>query len=77
MAQIQQMIHSTGDKRPGEGENLYSYMGTNAQPNFNDAAKGWISEEHLFPGGNFGVGNWESYGHYTQAHIPLAKIEKT
>lgn len=73
LAQIGQMVHSSGDQRPGQGENLYSYMGTNATPNFNDAAVAWCNEKPQFPGGNFGNGNWEAYGHYSQV-VWVSKI---
>jgi hypothetical protein len=73
MADTQTFAHSSGDSRPGQGENLYAYFGTNASPNFNDAANAWCNEIANYHGENIGDGDFGSYGHYTQVVWPTTR----
>ncbi|KAL8727653.1 MAG: hypothetical protein Q9166_005889 [cf. Caloplaca sp. 2 TL-2023] len=59
--------HSSGDQRPGQGENLYW-----SKPNgsLEDASKGWLSEKKNYHGEKIGQGNFASFGHYTQCIWP-------
>lgn len=63
VAQGAGLQHSTGDQRPGQGENLYwqSAGGTLA-----NASQSWVNEDKDYHGEKIGEGNFEAYGHYTQ-----------
>ncbi|KAL8996387.1 MAG: hypothetical protein Q9169_004078 [Polycauliona sp. 2 TL-2023] len=66
----QGLKHSTGDQRPGQGENLYW-----SKPNgsLEQATKGWLNEKKNYHGEKIGEGDFGSYGHYTQAIWPSTK----
>ena len=55
--------HSTGDQRPGQGENLAW-----SKPNgsLTDGSKMWVDEKKNYSGQKIGEGDFGSYGHYTQ-----------
>lgn len=59
--------HSTGDQRPGEGENLF-WM--SAGGDLADASQGWVNERKDYHGEKIGEGNFEAYGHFTQVIWP-------
>ncbi|KAI4184395.1 MAG: hypothetical protein L6R41_004769 [Letrouitia leprolyta] len=60
--------HSSGDARPGEGENLYW-----SSPNGSlaDASAGWVAEKGNYHGEKIGEGDFGGYGHYTQMVLSL------
>lgn len=68
LASIEKMVHSTGDQRPGEGENLFSGWqsgGPYTNP-LRSGAQAWINEKKDYHGEKIGEGDFEKYGHYTQ-----------
>jgi uncharacterized protein YkwD len=76
MAQAQDFDHSDPNSRPGQGENLYAYSGTNAVAEFNGAAVDWCNEIANYHGEPIGEGNFESYGHYTQVRGSGGLVER-
>ncbi|KAK4967524.1 hypothetical protein LTR66_011948 [Elasticomyces elasticus] len=59
--------HSTGEQRPGQGENLYWKWTSNGEKGtFADAMQGWLNEEQKYHGEAIGEGNFADWGHYTQ-----------
>jgi len=49
------------------GENLFMSFG---KATFKNASDAWVGERPNYHGQNIGVGNWLSYGHYTQVSFP-------
>ncbi|KAL6722170.1 hypothetical protein ACLMJK_001277 [Lecanora helva] len=68
LAQLNQGLkHSTGDQRPGQGENLFWYS---SGGDLAGASQGWVNEQKSYHGEKIGEGNFEAYGHYTQVIWP-------
>ncbi len=62
--------HSTGDQRPGQGENLYWMSGGGDGDMLASGSQGWVDECKSYHGEKIGEGNFGSYGHYTQVIWP-------
>jgi hypothetical protein len=77
MASINDMVHSPDSYPPGQGENLFSYFGTNATPNLDSAAQDWCAEIANYSGQPIGQGNFESYGHYTQVKTQFEQFKRS
>jgi hypothetical protein len=60
--------HSSPDRRPNQGENLW--MGTRAAFTPEQMVADWLTERQMFRGGTFPNvttrGSWHDVGHYTQ-----------
>lgn len=69
LAQTQQMVHSSGDQRPGQGENLFAGMGKDYT--FSDGVNSWLGEEKDYHGEKIGEGDFEKWGHYSEFIFPL------
>ncbi|KAI1849129.1 hypothetical protein JX265_013143 [Neoarthrinium moseri] len=65
LAQIDKMEHSSGNQRPGEGENLAWYSNSPNDP-LSGGAQMWMNEAKDYHGEPIGQGNFGKYGHYTQ-----------
>ncbi|KAI4106015.1 MAG: hypothetical protein L6R37_002378 [Teloschistes peruensis] len=59
--------HSTGEQRPGQGENLYW---VSAGGSLASGSQGWVDEKKNYHGEKIGQGDFGSYGHYTQVIWP-------
>lgn len=59
--------HSTGEQRPGEGENL---AWSKPHGSLADGSKMWVDEKKNYSGQKIGEGDFGSYGHYTQVIWP-------
>ncbi|KAK2074965.1 hypothetical protein P8C59_009131 [Phyllachora maydis] len=67
LAQMDSLTHSSGDQRPGEGENLAFFGGAGADSApLSGAAHLWMAEARNYHGQPIPLGNFASYGHYTQ-----------
>lgn len=55
--------HSTGDQRPGQGENL---AWSKPHGSLEGGSKMWVDEKKNYSGQKIGEGDFGSYGHYTQ-----------
>ncbi|KAH8645813.1 CAP domain-containing protein [Xylariales sp. PMI_506] len=67
LVQIDQMVHSTGAQRPGEGENLAWAWASNGVKNpLTGGAQGWMNEAKDYHGETIAQGDFSKYGHYTQ-----------
>ncbi|KAJ2992536.1 hypothetical protein NUW58_g2130 [Xylaria curta] len=64
LAQIGKLQHSSGDQRPGQGENL-AWASASSTP-LAMSANMWLAEEKNYHGEPIGQGDFGSYGHYTQ-----------
>jgi hypothetical protein len=60
--------HSSPERRPGQGENLW--MGTRSAFTPEEMVDEWLRERQIFRGGTFPEvstsGSWHDVGHYTQ-----------
>jgi len=70
LAAIDSLDHSSDESRPGEGENLSSYSGTNATASLAIGAQQWANEKSSYSGETIGQGDFEAWGHYTQIIWP-------
>ena len=68
LARSGQLVHSSRQSRPGQGENLW--MGTAGAFTPEQMLQNWANERRLFRAGTFPnvstTGNWADVGHYTQ-----------
>ncbi|KAI0121741.1 CAP domain-containing protein [Xylariales sp. AK1849] len=64
LVQIDKMVHSSGDQRPGEGENLAASNGVKNP--LTGGAQMWMNEAKDYHGEPIGQGDFSKYGHYTQ-----------
>lgn len=55
--------HSTGDQRPGQGENL---AWSKPQGSVEGGSQMWVNEKKNYHGEKIGEGNFGAYGHFTQ-----------
>ncbi|KAH6638523.1 CAP domain-containing protein [Truncatella angustata] len=67
LASINNLMHSTSDQRPNQGENLaYSYNSNGVTYPLTQGAQGWVAEVSNYHNEIIPQGNFASYGHYTQ-----------
>ena len=68
MARTGNFAHSSGDSRPGQGENLW--VGTSGAYGFEEMIGYWVDEKRYYRHGTFpdvsSTGKWSDVGHYTQ-----------
>jgi len=68
LARMGQLVHSSRQSRPGQGESLW--MGTAGAYTPDAMMQNWASERRFFRAGIFPnvstTGNWEDVSHYTQ-----------
>ncbi|KAL8852000.1 MAG: hypothetical protein Q9221_003105 [Calogaya cf. arnoldii] len=62
--------HSSGDQRPGQGENL---AWSKPKGSLEGGSTMWLNEKKNYHGEKIGEGNFASYGHYTQCIWPTTK----
>ncbi|KAI9789738.1 MAG: hypothetical protein M1835_001463 [Candelina submexicana] len=62
--------HSSGDQRPGEGENLSEWWSSDRAivPPLSQAVQGWLNEESNYHGEAIGQGDFQSFGHYSKCN---------
>ncbi|KAI9760163.1 MAG: hypothetical protein M1835_000223 [Candelina submexicana] len=68
LAQIGSMVHSDGDQRKGQGENLAWFWSSDqhAIPPLSKGVQDWLNEEAKYHGEKIGEGNFHDWGHYSE-----------
>jgi uncharacterized protein YkwD len=66
--EVGHLEHSTGNERPGQGENLFwAWSSPPPYKNpFTNGAQSWMNEASKYHGEKIGEGNFEAWGHYSE-----------